>query len=289
MLNVNSKLPKHIVIMMPNEHGGESACKVDVEYKWLPPKCTSCTSLGHATKDCPLTKPAKPAVSVYVKKNQIPAPDSRWIEECVTSAHFLVFVNGGCMDFLRGHGGSGRRCQELKLFQLSFADDLLLHCKADVRSVKLFRRGLDLFASLSGMSLPVRYLGLPFVSACLSIADCQPLLLKIDSCIKGWGGVQLSFAGRVQLIKSVLLSLEVYWAMAFILPKGIIKEMIKRLCTFLWKVTSSSGYPKVAWEVVCRLIKEGGQGIKGIFCPQPCTDEQTLVGSNQIGSGLYLG
>ncbi|KAK4384224.1 hypothetical protein Sango_3080900 [Sesamum angolense] len=33
MLNVNSKLPKHVVIMMPNELGGESACKVDVEYE----------------------------------------------------------------------------------------------------------------------------------------------------------------------------------------------------------------------------------------------------------------
>ncbi|KAK4384069.1 Transposon TX1 uncharacterized protein [Sesamum angolense] len=54
--------------------------------------------------------------------------------------------------------------------------------------------------------------------------------------IKGWEGVQLSFAGRVQLIKSVLISFEVYWATVFILPKGIIKEMIKRLRTFLWKV-----------------------------------------------------
>ncbi|KAL0290049.1 UNVERIFIED_CONTAM: hypothetical protein Sradi_7058700 [Sesamum radiatum] len=77
MLNVNSKLPKHIVIMIPNEHGGESACKVDVEYEWLPPKCTNCTSLGHATKECPLTKPMKPAISIYVKRNQIPAPASR--------------------------------------------------------------------------------------------------------------------------------------------------------------------------------------------------------------------
>ncbi|KAL0299870.1 UNVERIFIED_CONTAM: hypothetical protein Sangu_3150900 [Sesamum angustifolium] len=76
MLNVNSKLPKHIVIMMPNEHGGESPCKVDVE-KWLPPKCTNCTSLGHASKECPLTKPVKPAVSIYVRRNQIPAPASR--------------------------------------------------------------------------------------------------------------------------------------------------------------------------------------------------------------------
>ncbi|KAK4384626.1 hypothetical protein Sango_3042000 [Sesamum angolense] len=141
------------------------------------------------------------------------------------------------------------RCTELKLFQLSFADDLLL-CKADVQSEG---------------HLPVRYLGLPLISARLSIADCQPLLQKIDSRIKGWEGVQLSFAGRVQLIKSVLVSLEVYWAMAFILPKGIINEMIKRLRTFLWKGTSSSGYPKVAWEVVCRPIDEGGQGIKDIF------------------------
>ncbi|KAK4383462.1 hypothetical protein Sango_2772900 [Sesamum angolense] len=112
---------------------------------------------------------------------------------------------------------------------------------------------------------PVRYLGLPLISARLSVADCQPLLQKIDSRIKGWEGVQLSFAGRVQLIKSVLISFEVYWATAFILPKRIINEMIKRLRTFLWKGISSSGYPKVAWEAVCRSIEEGGLGIKDIL------------------------
>ncbi|KAL0302134.1 UNVERIFIED_CONTAM: Retrovirus-related Pol polyprotein from type-2 retrotransposable element R2DM [Sesamum calycinum] len=219
-----------------------------------------------------------------------PAVFIRWIEECITSAHYSVVVNGGVHGFFAGARGLRQgdpmspylfvlvmevlqmilqqfidqdgqflyhwRCSELKLFQLSFADDLLLLCKADVRSVSLFRRGLDVFASLSGLHtnpqksqlifskaasglrdslletlgfqeghLPVRYLGLPLISARLSIADCQPLLQKIDSRIKGWEGVQLSFAGRVQLIKSVLVSLEVYWAMAFILPKGIINEM----------------------------------------------------------------
>ncbi|KAK4386156.1 hypothetical protein Sango_2486200 [Sesamum angolense] len=249
----------------------------------------------------------------------------RWIEECVTSAHLLVYVNSGVHGFFVGAWGLRQgdpmspylfvlvmevlqmilqqfieqdgeflyhwRCQELKLFQLSFADDLLLLCKADVRSVNLFRRRLNLFASLSGLHtnsqksqliiskaasglrdtllatlgfqeghLPVRYLGLPLIAARLSIADCQPLLQKIDSRIKGWEGVQLSFAERVQLIKFVLVSLEVYWAMTFILPKGIIKEMIKRLRTFLWRGTSSIGYTKVAWEVVCRPVEEGSQG-----------------------------
>ncbi|KAL0290169.1 UNVERIFIED_CONTAM: Retrovirus-related Pol polyprotein from type-2 retrotransposable element R2DM [Sesamum radiatum] len=208
-----------------------------------------------------------------------PAVFIRWIEECITSAHYSVVVNGGVHGFFAGARGLRQgdpMSPELKLFQLSFADDLLLLCKADVRSVSLFRRGLDVFASLSGLHtnpqksqlifskaasglrdslletlgfqeghLPVRYLGLPLISARLSIADCQPLLQKIDSRIKGWEGVQLSFAGRVQLIKSVLVSLEVYWAMAFILPKGIINEMIKTIAYLLWKGTSSSGYPKV--------------------------------------------
>ncbi|KAK4384498.1 Transposon TX1 uncharacterized protein [Sesamum angolense] len=183
-----------------------------------------------------------------------PATFIRWIKECVTSAHYSVVVNG-CMNSSRGQEHlieqDGEfcyhwRCQDLNLFQLSFADDLLL---------LWFQEGL----------LPLRYLGLPLISARLSITDCQPLLQKIDSRIKGWEGVQISFAGRVQLIKSVLISFEVYWAMAFILPKGIIKEMIKRLRTFLWKGTSAYGYPKVAWEAVCRPIEEGGLGIKDIL------------------------
>ncbi|KAL0455708.1 UNVERIFIED_CONTAM: hypothetical protein Slati_0910000 [Sesamum latifolium] len=71
------------------------------------------------------------------------------------------------------------------------------------------------------------------------------------------GRIRLSFAGRVQLIKSVLMALEVYWAMAFILPKGVIKEIEKRLRSFLWKGTASSGYPKVAWD-------QGEEGLMGM-------------------------
>ncbi|KAK4384721.1 hypothetical protein Sango_3032300 [Sesamum angolense] len=228
-----------------------------------------------------------------------PAIFIRWIEECVTSAQYSVVVNGGVHGFFAGARGFRQgdtmspylfvlvmevlhmilqqlieqdgefqyrwRCQELNLFQLSFADDLLLLCKADVHSVNLFRQGLDRFATLSEGQLPIRYLGLPLISARLSIADCQPLLQKIDSRIQGWEGIQFSFAGRVQLIKSVLISFEVYWAMAFFLPKGIIKEMMKRLRNFLWKGNSASGYPKVAWEAVCRPIEEGGLGIKDIL------------------------
>ncbi|KAL0293795.1 UNVERIFIED_CONTAM: putative ribonuclease H protein [Sesamum calycinum] len=35
--------------------------------------------------------------------------------------------------------------------------------------------------------------------------------------------------------------------------------------TFLWKGNSAVGYPKVAWNVVCKPIEEGGQGIRDIL------------------------
>ncbi|KAL2237302.1 UNVERIFIED_CONTAM: hypothetical protein Sindi_0921900 [Sesamum indicum] len=71
MLDVHSKIHKHIIIMALDEEGGETPCKVDVEYEWLPPKCTCCMTLGHAAKDCAInkaSKPVKPSVSVYVPK-----------------------------------------------------------------------------------------------------------------------------------------------------------------------------------------------------------------------------
>ncbi|KAL0293401.1 UNVERIFIED_CONTAM: putative ribonuclease H protein [Sesamum angustifolium] len=61
------------------------------------------------------------------------------------------------------------------------------------------------------------------------------------------------------------MSLNVYWAMAFILPKGVIREVEKRMRYFLWKGNSTVGYPKVAWSSVCRPIEEGGLGIRDIL------------------------
>ncbi|KAK4394431.1 hypothetical protein Sango_1597400 [Sesamum angolense] len=67
---------------------------------------------------------------------------------------------------------------------------------------------------------------------------------------------------RVQLIKSVLMALNTYWAMAFILPKGIIKEIEKRLRNILRKGVAGTSYSKVAWSQVCNPVDEGGLGVR---------------------------
>ncbi|KAL0415953.1 UNVERIFIED_CONTAM: hypothetical protein Slati_3427200 [Sesamum latifolium] len=97
-------------------------------------------------------------------------------------------------------------------------------------------------------SLPIKYLGLPLISSRLTLAQCQPLLLKIDNRMAAWRSSRLSFAGRVQIIKSILGTLHNYWSSSFILPKGITKCIGSKLRSFLWKGCDSQGYAKVHWE-----------------------------------------
>ncbi|KAL0371855.1 UNVERIFIED_CONTAM: hypothetical protein Scaly_0867100 [Sesamum calycinum] len=151
------------------------------------------------------------------------------------------------------------KCREIGPFQLCFADDVLLYRNADEASVLVFQYGVQEFANLSGTVPCVTVNLIP-----LKISYCQPLLCKIDKRLKSWEGVGLSFADRLQLIKSIIMEFQVYWGMAFIFPKGIIREIEKQMHTFLWKGNSDTGYAKVAWNQVCLPLNEGGIGIHDV-------------------------
>ncbi|KAL0298048.1 UNVERIFIED_CONTAM: hypothetical protein Sangu_3164600 [Sesamum angustifolium] len=77
-------------------------------------------------------------------------------------------------------------------------------------------------------SLPVKYLGVPLTASRLTIADCSPLINKVDARLAGWNHLNLSYAGRVQLIKSVLNSLHTYWASVLFFRKAFSRAWKKR-------------------------------------------------------------
>jgi hypothetical protein len=112
--------------------------------------------------------------------------------------------------------------------------------------------------------LPIRYLGVPIFSKRLTTADCDILVSKIAGCIDSWLARNLSFAGRLQLVSSVLLSIQVYWAKVFIFPKRVIFLFQHKFNRFLWGGKDSKTHAKVSWDKLCNLKREGGLGIKNL-------------------------
>ena len=186
------------------------------------------------------------------------------------------------------------KCSQLNIINLCFADDLFLFAHGDAHSAGVIMDSLEEFKDVSGLSpslpkstayfcnvlnhikvailqilpfvegnLPVKYLGVPLVTTRLIFRDCKELVEKLANRINDWRNKFLSFAGRLQLIQSVLSSMHIYWASVFVLPARIIFDLEQLMRGFLWSSRAGhKGVPKVAWEVVCLPKQEGGLGIR---------------------------
>ncbi|GJZ93434.1 RNA-directed DNA polymerase, eukaryota, reverse transcriptase zinc-binding domain protein [Tanacetum coccineum] len=162
-------------------------------------------------------------------------------------------------------------CKELKLSHICFADDLLVLCKGNKDSLMVIKQSIEEFGQVSGLTanlgksiiffgsikedekqellkilpfkcgkLPVKYLGVPLLAKKLSVQDCKVLIDKVEDKVNCWKNKSLSYAGRLQLIASVLSSMQIYWA----------------------QYISSLSKARIAWKLVCRPKEQGGLGIK---------------------------
>ncbi|KAJ0833348.1 putative RNA-directed DNA polymerase [Helianthus annuus] len=188
------------------------------------------------------------------------------------------------------------KCEKQRIVNLCFADDLFLFARGDMGSARCIMSSLTKFTRMSGLipsaqkstgffcnvpnnvkreilsimpfvegSLPVKYLGVPLISSRLLYKDCNVLVERLENRIDNWKNRMLSFAGRLQLIISVLSALHVYWSSVFILPARVIKELESKMRNFLWAQSPSQrGRAKVSWSSVCVPKHEGGLGIRRI-------------------------
>lgn len=188
------------------------------------------------------------------------------------------------------------RCKSLSLTHLCFADDLMVFVEGSKKSVEGALSVFNEFAEWSGLrislekstiymagveedvkrriltnfpfeegALPVRYFGLLLMTLSMRKQDYQPLVEKIRNKISTWTCIYLSYAGRLQLINAVLMSIVNFSAAMFRLPSQCIKEVESLCSAFLWsgpelRTTSS----KVAWKDVCKMKSEGGLGIRAL-------------------------
>ncbi|GJS28399.1 RNA-directed DNA polymerase, eukaryota, reverse transcriptase zinc-binding domain protein [Tanacetum coccineum] len=113
--------------------------------------------------------------------------------------------------------------------------------------------------------LHARYLRVPLISKRNEIKECKSLIDKIRNKILSWKNKCLSYAGRLQLVASVLESIHVYWAIVFLLPQVVIDEINSLLKGFLWnQEQKANGRAKVAWKNLCKPKSQGGLGLKNL-------------------------
>ncbi|XP_022040145.1 uncharacterized protein LOC110942657 [Helianthus annuus] len=205
------------------------------------------------------------------------------------------------------------KCERQQIVNLCFADDLFIFAKGEIASARCIMKALDSFSKMSGLlpsvqkstvffsnvpsyvkaailnlmpfkegSLPVKYLGVPLISTRLLQKDCLLLLEKLENRIMHWRNKLLSFAGRLQLINSVLSSMHIYWSSVFILPNRVIQKLEALMRNFLWSHDSAfqKGRSKVSWKTVCVPKYEGGLGIRRI------SDANVALMTNHIWSIL---
>ena len=91
------------------------------------------------------------------------------------------------------------------------------------------------------------------------------MIEKMTEKIKQWSTKQVSYAGRLILIDSVLMLIHAYWSQIMVLPRKMTKE-ISRVCrAFLWSGKEESMKPgAVAWGQICKARNFGGLGIKNV-------------------------
>ncbi|GKB05063.1 reverse transcriptase domain, reverse transcriptase zinc-binding domain protein [Tanacetum coccineum] len=189
-----------------------------------------------------------------------------------------------------------KQCEDLNIINLCFADDLFLFARGDLDSTKGIMDSLDEFKQVSGLipsipkitayfcnvsnhvkisilnimpfaegKLPVKYLGVPLISSRLFNRDCKILIEKARNRIGDWKNKSLSFAGRLQLCKSVILSMQVYWASVLVIPMGIINDIQQLFRGFLWcNGEYKRGKAKVAWDDIFLPKREGGLGLRSL-------------------------
>ncbi|KAG7588723.1 Zinc finger CCHC-type superfamily [Arabidopsis suecica] len=217
------------------------------------------------------------------------------------SSHLFVLV----MDILaksldlgaiEGRFSLHPKCSAPLITHLSFADDVLIFFDGSDSSLEGILEILEEFRHGSGLGinklktsllldggdfhrtrdlstrlglthgdLPVRYLGVPLMAQKMRRQDYQPLIDKINLKFTSWTARHLSFAGRLQLLKSVIYSTINFWTSIFLLPNQCLLKLEQMCNAFLWKgALNSARGAKISWETVCTAKECGGLGLRSL-------------------------
>ena len=116
---------------------------------------------------------------------------------------------------------------------------------------------------LKSSNFPLKYLRVPIVSSRLTKIDCNALVEMITARVHTWATRNISYAGRLVLINSVLFGTFSFWGSVFLLPNEVIEKITQISRNSLWSGAEDFRKPPhIPWQTSCLPKSYGGLGIK---------------------------
>ncbi|KAI0524570.1 hypothetical protein KFK09_003947 [Dendrobium nobile] len=184
-----------------------------------------------------------------------------------------------------------------RISHLLFADDILMFSEGRMGQLREFKKLISEYCSWTGQSVNKlkssilfgkavknnrrrkisRFLGFNEVKEMQYLgfknslrrrigSNFLSLLGKAVSKLDVWGNKFFSLAGRILLVKSVILSIPLFYITTSLIPLSILRRFEKICREFLWnKKNWSHGMHFIPWEEMCKSVQNGGRGIHSVI------------------------
>ncbi|GKC60043.1 hypothetical protein Tco_1087641 [Tanacetum coccineum] len=118
-------------------------------------------------------------------------------------------------------------------------------------------------------SFPFTYLGLPIGASMSRSVHWQPIIDRFSEKLSSWKGKNVSYGGRLTLVKSMLGSLHLYYFSLFRAPLKVINvlEGIRRQFFWVRAHGDSRKISRIAWDKVLSSSEFGGLNIGSLKAP----------------------
>ncbi|KAJ6806040.1 uncharacterized protein M6B38_177225 [Iris pallida] len=194
---------------------------------------------------------------------------------------------------------------------LIYANDLLVLLQPSMRRMRALSDIMEEFGRLSGLQLnrkksivyfssrctqqeerafalgvdrgelPVKYLGVPLTVNYAREQDCHSLVDFAQRRVEGWQATGLSFGGRIELVRSVIASITMFWLQSIQIPTATIRKVEAICADFIWR----GGMQAISWDQSMSASEGRRSGVEA----SPCGQEGSLCeGGLEIHQGGSL-
>ncbi|XP_059623148.1 uncharacterized protein LOC132266309 [Cornus florida] len=153
-----------------------------------------------------------------------------WVKAAVTTVQFSIMVNGSPHGFFQPSRGLRQGCP---LSPLLFT--LVIEYLSSMFEFECLKE--HLVASPTAIKagvFPFTSLGLPISDRGIRRLDCKPLIDKVVAATIRWASMNLSMAGRIELLRAVVTPMLLYWSLVYSIHAAVINLIERRMRNFAW-------------------------------------------------------